>query len=63
MYTEDAKATNRQSYYASFRKHFGLSVETNNLKCDKMATFPTNSAGKVYSYFATKTCKPVDYQT
>jgi len=63
VYTEDAKAANRQSYYASFRKHFGLAKETKNVKCDKMETFPSNSAGKVYSYFSNKTCKPVKWAT
>lgn len=58
MYEEEEKAVNRQSYYASFRKHFGLAEETENLKCDTMETFPSNSAGKVYSYFNKTTCKP-----
>lgn len=68
--TEDARAANRISYYKSFLDHFDIDDkgETDaSMSCKDQKAFPTNSAGKVYSYFTksdTKNkCKVVNWAT
>lgn len=69
---ESDKAASRIEFYDSFLEHFSIntkSEETADSKsCKSMGAFPTNSAGKVYAYFAkdadnTNQCKPVNWQT
>ena len=66
--TEDDRAANRITYYKEFLEHFDIDEKTEetdtSMSCKDQKAFPTNSAGKVYSYFTKGTknkCKVVNW--
>lgn len=52
---ETTNAANRIDFYKSFLEHFDIVKDTeidSSMSCKAMKSFPTDSAGNVYAYFA-----------
>jgi len=59
LWTEDARANWRVTYYKEFMEAFGLTIANDEeLQCRYMRPFNSKSAGSTYQYFNNDTCKP-----